>query len=352
MARLSKAASAAKKRENVRDRRPRIPGVYLRTVTETTETYNITVGERSKRLNVPVTLGNAAFLDEVQKVQESLRPKAEGLPFSFYVDEYIKNHKLRPQTAENFRRYLAGYGFDNAENRRRACDLRDGSLAISTKRVRIKAVRAFFTHTSKLYPDLKLTDPTVGMDTPDGKPRSRIPTQDEIAMLLYKTDAERYVLDSLFVRLILDTGARCSTILCVRPCDLDEQNRLSLFNVKMGRKYEYPQLIEDPDTLRYWREATVARDPSKPLFDESCQKRLQARMNRWFGRDADGCTLSPHSLRHLKATTLARKGCPIKLAALLLDASPTVLMKTYQNFSQDDIDSACRDYKNDYKQEE
>lgn len=345
MARLTKAASAAKKREQCRDRRPKIAGVYLRTVTETTETYNVTVGGKSKRLNVSVTLSNAAFMDEVQKVQELLKPKVEGKPFSFYVDEYIADRRLREKTARNFRLYLNGYGFDNAENRRLACELRDGAFATSTKRVRIKAVRALFSYINKNHNDIRLDDPTKGMETPDGEPRSRIPTQDEIAMLLYKTDCERYAPDSLFVRLLLDTGCRCSTVLRIRPCDLDSQNRLSLYNVKMGRKYKYPQLIDDPDTLRFWALTCVARNPTEPLFDEAFHKRLQARMRRWFGKDADGQTLSPHSLRHLRATTLARKGCPIKLAALLLDASPAVIMRTYQNLSQEDIDEAMSAYK-------
>ena len=115
----------------------------------------------------------------------------------------------------------------------------------------------------------------------------------------------------------------------------------------MSRKYKYPQLIEDRDTLMYWAKTCSGKGRTDYIFDSTFRRRLQGRMLRWFGRDAENQTLSPHSLRHLKATTLARKGCPLKLASLLLDASPAVLLRTYQNLKQEDIDSASIQYKVD-----
>lgn len=352
MARLSKTKSAEKKREICRSKRPKIAGVYLREVTETSEVYNITVRvdgkNKSKRLTIPTTMSNPAFRDAIERVQKELKPVSmDGrLEFGDIVEEYIANRRLRDRTAQNLRLYVKGYGWDDIKNRELAIALRDGNLKTSTKRIRIKAIRSIFRYI-RVEKSIEVADPTSGMKTPDGEPRSRIPTQDELAMLLHKTDCERYAPDSLYVRLLLDTGARCSTLEKLRPCDLDADNRLSLYNAKMSRKYKYPQLIEDKDTLMYWAKTCSGKGRTDYIFDHTFRRRLQGRMLRWFGRDAENQTLSPHSLRHLKATTLARKGCPLKLASLLLDASPAVLLRTYQNLKQEDIDSASIQYKVD-----
>jgi integrase len=239
--------------------------------------------------------------------------------------------------------YLDGYGYDDDENLRLCRALRDSDYKTSTKRVRIKAIRGVFRYIREEL-EVPVKDPTKGMETPEGEPRSRIPTHDELMTLLLRIDHERFDPDSLFVRLLIATGARCSTILHLRPCDMGADHRLSLYNVKCGRKYKYPQLITDAETLKLWDSVCKGRNPNEQIFDSASANRLGARMRRWFGRDADGQTISAHSLRHLKATELARKGCPIKLAALVLDASPAVIMRTYQNLSQEDVDNVMRNF--------
>ena len=61
-------------------------------------------------------------------------------------------------------------------------------------------------------------------------------------------------------------------------------------------------------------------------------------MRALFGRDANGETLSVHSLRRSYATRLARGGIPVAVAAKLLDDSPAIMVKTYISVQQDEVD--------------
>lgn len=340
MGRVSDAARAELQLKRAR-KAHKEKGVYLRSIKDGIGVYDITVNGKSKRVQLPIAMTNVEFASAIQKAKEelSITVKDEKKPFSELIETYIENKNIRATTAPKIRLYLRGYGYDESENCRLVRDLINGSLSQSTKRVRFKAIRAFFTYINENY-NVHVKNPTQGKDVPkDGSPRSRIPTDAEISDLLVSLERTGRHKDVLFCRLLLHTGARCSTIEKLRPCDMDSEWRLSLYNVKMDRRYSVKLPINDNVIRALWGMCTCGLSPDATIFDKEARNRLRDRMRRMFGKDSNGETISPHSFRHLKCTQLARDGVHVSMAAKILDASPQVLLRTYTSITQDDIDA-------------
>lgn len=340
MGRMSDAARAELQLKRAR-KAHKEKGVYLRSIKDGIGVYDITVNGKSKRVQLPIAMTNVEFASAIQKAKEelSITVKDEKKPFPELIETYIENKNIRATTAPKIRLYLKGFGYDESENSRLVRDLINGSLSPSTKRVRFKAIRAFFTYINEKL-DVHVKNPTQGKEVPkDGSPRSRIPTDAEISELLVSLEKTGRHKDVLFCRLLLHTGARCSTIEKLRPCDMDSEWRLSLYNVKMDRRYSVKLPINNNVIRALWEMCTCGLSPDAPIFDKEARNRLRDRMRRMFGKDSNGETISPHSFRHLKCTQLARDGVHVSMAAKILDASPQVLLRTYTSITQDDIDA-------------
>jgi integrase len=317
-------------------------GVYLRSIKDGIGTYDITVEGKSKRIQLPIAVTNVEFANAIQAVKDELKTvvtEASRPDFSELVETYIENRNIRATTADKIRMYLKGYGYDDRENVRLVKELVSGSLSQSTKRMRFKAVRSLFTYVrDRLGADV--LDPTRGKDVPkEGAPRSRIPTDAEISELLVALEKTGNLKDVLFCRLLIHTGARCSTIETLRPCDMDAEWRLALYNVKCDRRYSVKLPVNDAVIQALWDMCTCGLSPDKLIFDKTARRRLGNRMRRMFGKDYNGYTISPHSFRHLRCTQLARDGVHVSMAAKLLDASPQVLLRTYTTITQEDVDA-------------
>lgn len=340
MGRISDAARAELQLKRAR-KAHKEKGVYLRSIKDGIGVYDITVNGKSKRVQLPIAMTNVEFASAIQKAKEelSITVKDEKKPFPELIETYIENKNIRATTAPKIRLYLKGFGYDESENSRLVRDLMNGSLSPSTKRVRFKAIRAFFTYINEKL-DVHVKNPTQGKEVPkDGSPRSRIPTDAEISELLVSLEKTGRHKDVLFCRLLLHTGARCSTIEKLRPCDMDSEWRLSLYNVKMDRRYSVKLPVNDRVIQALWEMCTCGLSPDATIFDKEARNRLRDRMRRMFGKDSNGETISPHSFRHLKCTQLARDGVHVSMAAKILDASPQVLLRTYTSITQDDIDA-------------
>lgn len=341
MARPSNEERSRAARKRARDQ-VKEKGVYVRQVTDTEIVYDVTVTKDGKRKTKRVVVPSSATQKEKLVAIEAARKElletakeSERVPFSEHVEHYIRHSQMKESTAVQIRRYLAGFGYDAKENVRLFEELRDSDYKPSTKRVRIKAIRTFF-NTARREGWLDMPDPTNGFKAKEGKPRTRIPTETEITTLLMRTREKH---DALFLRLLLDTGARCSTLLALRPCDMSEDWRLSLYNVKMDRRYRIKFPIAGQTTRVLWKSVTECMKPDAKIFEQIHCNRLKSRMRNWFGKDADGQTISPHSFRHRLATVLSANKQPVGLIAELLDASPAVLVRTYTNFGQSDVDN-------------
>jgi integrase len=321
-------------------------GVYLRSIKDGIGTYDITVDDgvskKTKRIQLPIAASNVEFANAVKAVQDELKTvvtEATRLPFTELIEKYVEGKQLRASTADKLRLYLRGYGYNDRENKRLVDELISGELSQGTKRMRFKAVRAVFSYLREAL-NVDVKDPTQGTAVPrEGSPRSRIPSDAEISELLVSLEKTGRHKDVLFCRLIIHTGARCSTIEKLRPCDMDSQWRLALYNVKMDRRYAVKLPINDTVIQALWEMCTCGLSPDAPIFDKEARNRLRERMRRLFGKDANGETLSPHSFRHLRCTQLARDGVHVSMAAKLLDASPQVLLRTYTTITQEDVDA-------------
>lgn len=348
MGRLKREVEAKNKRCATRFKRPKIKGVYLRTVTKDSEVYDVSLvvdGERrSKRLTIANDTTNIDFVKQVEGLQNSIKAECEAnaIPdFSTLLDRYCLERGLAQNTILMMRASLRGFGLDDKANRQSVEELKTSTqYTDGTKKTKLKAIKGFYEWL-KSSCKIQVANPVEGMKIPRQIPRQRIPTKDETDRLVaYIAHFKKSELDLLYLRLLIATGARCSTIESVRVCDMDSEWRLSLYNKKMGRRYALKVPITDKDTRELWDRCKEGKDPSNLLFDATFGERLRARMGRLFEKDSYGETLSPHSFRHLKATDLANSGIPVKTASAILDCSPTVLVSVYTTVQQEDVDRA------------
>ena len=329
-------------------KRPKEKGVYARTLEGDAVVFEVAYvcedgKKRVRRIKVGVKESNLAYLEAIKAARSEMEMEArkakesKGAGVIGYIEEYATAKNLKPATVEKYRFALVGFGLDDAQNRSKVREIMESDLKDGAKETKLKCVAAFFKWLGCKLPSVK--NPVEGQKIPHGGVRTRIPSEAELETLIELTDQRGKTSDSLFLRLLIHTGARCSTIQALRPCDLGADHRLSLYNTKKSRKYGVRIPLTDPYTLELWEQVTQGLDRSTPIFNDQHHDRLKSRMRRAFPKDANGETLSPHSLRHLKATQMSREGVPPRLAAALLDVDPKIMLAVYTTVTQDDVDS-------------
>lgn len=346
MGRLKKEVAARNRRCETRCKRPKIKGVYLRCAEGDNEVYDVSVvqdGERrSKRLTLTKDTTNLDFVKAVESLQHSIKAEIEDREkpdFETLVSRYCLERGLAHNSILMMRASLKGFGFDDKANRLAVEGIVSGSFTDGTKKTKLKAIKGFYEWL-KSSCKIQVAQPVEGFKIPRQIPRQRIPTPDEIERLCEYIGHKGTALDRLFLKLLIATGARCSTIEAVRVCDMDGEWKIGLYNVKLGRRYAIRIPIADTATRELWTACTAGMMETEPLFDHTYGERLRKRMARLFHADSYGETLSPHSFRHLKATRLANAGIPVKTASAILDCSPTVLVSVYTTVQQADVDAA------------
>lgn len=348
MGRLSKAESAKNRVCATRTKRPKIKGVYLRSVTAEAEVYDVSLTieseRRSRRLSIPPTTSNADFVKAVDEIHGQIKAEISraGMPqMADILSRYTLERRLKPNTALMMQAALKGFELDDKTNQLAMDGLLRSGYKAGTLKTKLKAIKGFYAWANSKY-GLNLKNPVSGVTIPRGEARHRIPTAEElkdfVAYVAHFPDSD---LDLLYLYIMIETGARCSTVEQIRPCDMDAEWRLSLYNVKKARRYSVKILITDKKIRKLWKKCIdrcVSNDTN--LFTQIHSGRLKARMKRFFCRDENGERLSPHSFRHLKATNLTRSGVPIKTASAILDCSDAVLLGVYTSVTQDDVDQA------------
>lgn len=348
MGRKSSEQLAKETLKRLAAKRPKETGVYARSVDGETVLYEVTLvcsdgKKRVRRIRVDANASNLVYLEAIKAARSEMEVEAQrakdskGAGVMGYLEEYAIAKNLRPKTVEKYHFALDGFSLDNESNKKKVRAIMESDLKDGTKETRLKCVAAFFKWLGSKLPSTK--NPVEGQKIPHGGVRSRIPSEAELETLIELTDQRGDPMDSLFLRLLIHTGARCSTIQALRPCDLGSDHRLSLYNTKKSRKYGVRIPLNDPYTLELWEQVTRGLERGSALFSEKHHDRLKSRMRRAFPKDANGETLSPHSLRHLKATQMSRGGVPPKLAAALLDVDPKIMLAVYTTVTQDDVDS-------------
>lgn len=327
------------KKERERAARPKMAGVYLRDGNRWLVFVTLPDGKKvSKRVPVTDEDSNADFVRKVEQTKAELiaehTQSTQSKGMDELMDDYVIARSLSANSVKVLHYALEGFTVDDeAKNRRLVDELMASDRSAGTKSTRLKCIRSF-------YRWAELPDPTAKRKIPSGKPRTRVPTDTELQLLLDVVDHRKKPIDMLYLRLMLATGARCGTIDVIRPCDMLDW-KLRLFNVKCSKRYDVRIPITDGLTRELWQQVTENAQQDTPIFDKNAQERLKSTMKRLFAPDADGERLSPHSLRHWKATQLMRDGVSPAVAAKILGhSSPVITLAVYTTVSQDDVDKA------------
>ena len=241
--------------------------------------------------------------------------------------------QLSENTRLTVKRSLTGFGFNDRENLRLVRDILQSGRKIGSKRLYLTHIRNFYEWLISHGEQVK--NPCADVTIRDAShPRMRVMTDEEMQRLIdYAHRKEpRY---RLFILLLINTGARYSTIAELRGKDLDERGYLHLYNVKCKKPYEYPIPLKDAECVQ------IMRELGDNLWGHDATKfyhNLTGWLRYTFGKDANGENLSIHSIRHTFATNAIRNGVPLEVISKLLDhKSISTTLRVYARLSNEQI---------------
>lgn len=331
------------KHKDEKNPRPRVKGL-ARKKTKFGHRWVLTVPDfqgipRSITVHILDTDSDKEFLKKVEKARRDLMRRCACQSFSDYLTAYETTHQLAPNTRLIFRRALDGFGLDDKSNARQMSTLLAKDYKPGTMRISAGWVDTFFRWL--IQRGERVRNPAADVHIKGAASvRTRICTDAELddlrAYARKKEPAFR-----LYILLLMATGARVSSVDALTPQSLDARDRLHFRNVKAKKPYDYAIRITDAEILALWTE--VSRKGY--LWDdhdvERYKDRLGAWMHRHFGKDDNGETLSPHSLRHTFASRAVQRGVPMEIVSKLLDhSSVAITARVYARFSQEQMDEA------------
>lgn len=279
------------------------------------------------------------FLNKVEEAREKLRKRDNGKSYEEYLNDYFMLKQLSQNTQTTYMSVLKNYSLDNESNRREIDRLLVSKRKSYTKMIYVRIVSRFFSWLMRKNADIQ--NPAEGLTIKASiHTRSRILTDNEINRINQYALAKK-PLYRLFILLLLNTGARVSSIIAIRKSDLSKKG-LTLYNVKCKKYYDYMIPIKDKRITDLWDNCFDVGS----IFGENGE-RYAHRLNKWmritFGVDARGETVSIHSFRHTFASRAAMNGIPIEVISKLLDhQSVATTAKFYARFSQKQIDDAVK----------
>lgn len=280
------------------------------------------------------------FYRKISEARDVLHSGRRDKTFNSWVDEYIKLRQLRKNSIKSLKQSISNMSFDEAENDRQIKKLISSERKKSTIKLKIEAINTFFRWL--IDNGVKIKNPAANVFIKSQNiPRTRTLTESEYAELIKYADTKETSF-RLFIRLLIFTGARISTVCELKPNNLDADNNLTLYNVKIGKPYDYKLKLTDETSIRLWREIQAEKKDSLWGIDgDKYGHRLTVYMEQKFGKDNNGERLSAHSLRHSFASNAAKQGVPIEIISKLLDhQSIATTSKFYARFSQNQIDEA------------
>ena len=281
------------------------------------------------------------FYRKIAEARRELRFKTQNKDFQAYMKEYFVVKQLSARTRGLYNRCLNGFSFDDKNNKKRTREILAMDVKPSTLKVYVSDINAFFTWLISRGEQVKNPVCDVCIKT-KFQPRKRTLTDSEMDILISYAMSREDKAYTLFILLLIETGARISTIMSLKLNDLSNDGKIHLINVKSNKDYDYNLRIQNEEIMSLWKH----RVKSGRLWNEHPQKyayRLKAWMYLQFGVDENGERLSPHSLRHTFASRAIQNGVPIEVICKLLDhASPSTTLRVYARFSQEQIDDGMR----------
>lgn len=279
------------------------------------------------------------YFRKITQARNELRNRNQNKDFAEYLHEYSVIRQLSPATVELYSRALAGFSFDEKKNKKRVHELLAKDLKPSSMNLYIGKIGTFFDWLQKRGETVK--NPVCDiMIKAKSQPRKRTFTDDELRTLIGYARRHQDKSYTLFVLLLIETGARVSTISALTVKDLDANGMIHLYNVKSRKDYDYSFEIRSEEIKRLWEfrrgDGELWKEPPKRYWKRLCQW-----MRQKFHADENGERLSPHSLRHTFASRAIQNGVPLEIISKLLDhSSPTITLKIYARFSQEQINDA------------
>lgn len=280
-----------------------------------------------------------------KELEAKLHPELEQKTLDYYLDRYIELRHLRPGSQYQYRHHLQGYDLDDNNNKRQLETLLKSDKSSSSIKQIVGIVNTFFKYLVgegvQSEAGTIIKNPASGVREGRFNHRTRVPSEEEIALILdWSKDNQE---DELFVRLLIATGARCSTLEIVKVGDLDSENRIHLINVKCQKSYDFPILITDQRLIELWREQAKGKKQTDTIFNDGVAtgRRVKWICYKKIAPDAQGERISPHSFRHLFATRAVQNGVPLEIVSKLLDhSSVTTTLTYYAKHSQNQLDAA------------
>lgn len=173
---------------------------------------------------------------------------------------------------------------------------------------------------------------------PEPPGRERAPTRDELAAIMRAMRSVRSC-EARLVRLLAATGCRLAEGLALRPFDLERDPGGTWWLRVRTSKSGKPRMVPLPARLSRWAERSVRRGDD-PLFAQVARSsfgrvwreaRESAGLGGWF---------VPHTLRHMRASTLAASGAPVPTVAALLGHADWRTTARYTHVARDQVAAA------------
>ncbi len=253
--------------------------------------------------------------------------------FESYVQEYIVVHQLSPKTARAYAAILSHYSFDNEQNAKEI----QKTLRTQINACQIaRTVNAFFNWL--IRNNISIINPAANIKIPKSNIRSRTLSSHDIKY--FYEELRKYGPETeLFGRLLLETGARVSTIYAIKCGDL-YSNGIQLHNIKSGRDYRLPVPLKE-DTNRLFEELSSSKDQNMPLFSLSVHtltSHLRKILDNLFNTNPNRERIVIHSLRHTAATLAIQNGVPIDVVSRMLDhVNINTTYHIYANLNQNQL---------------
>ena len=314
---------------------PGISCLYYYTYHDGSRRYFVRVQCHNKVMHKTLVVSDKPTFKQlqttaIQTIRALKSGHISGRSFEAWIQNYIVVHNLSPKTANAYRSILSRFSFDDVQN-----SLILQSVILSGKNCCqiIRTVNCFFKWL--IQNQVQVVNPAANIRMPKVTPRSRTLTKPEIRKL-YCEIANADLSTQVFVRLLLETGARVSSISALKVCDL-KPDGLCLTNFKTRRSYRLKTLLS-PSTRALCEKLIQNKPVSADFFSVRPQTlvyRLRRILDHLFNQPPCNERIVIHSLRHTAATIAIQNGIPLETVSCMLDhANINTTYHIYAKMSQ------------------
>jgi len=228
--------------------------------------------------------------------------------------DFIKDKAITPTTLKQYREVVA-----NTDN------------SYKTKNLRLSATRSFLSYKNLKGDEIYFSDFLKGFRDRNGNKVMSLPAAEQLQCFLAPTGD---TLSDIIIRLMYVTGLRIAEALSLKPSQVSERFTV---NGKGGR----PRLVfADTKTISMVREYENTLKPNSTKLFPITSRQIQ----RKFVERSKKCNITPHitphTLRHLFATTMLEKGTDIRTIQRLLGHASILTTQRYTQVSDTLLEQA------------